>query len=34
LHEVQEILNIVGIEFTQPIGVCEAASDKRIVVTA
>jgi len=34
LIEVQEILNNAGIEYTQPIGVCEAASDKRIVVTA
>jgi selenide,water dikinase len=33
LNEVQDILKAAGIEYTQPIGVCEAASNKRIVIT-
>ena len=34
LEQVQNILKAEGIEFTEPIGVCEAASEKRIVITA
>jgi len=30
---VQDILKAAGIEYTQPIGVCEVASNKRIVIT-
>jgi selenide,water dikinase len=33
VNEVQDILKAAGIEYTQPIGVCEAASNKRIVIT-
>ncbi len=34
VSEVQDILKTAGIEYTQPIGVCEAASNKRIVITS
>jgi selenide, water dikinase len=34
LSEVQSILIEAGIQYTDPIGVCEAASAKRIVITA
>lgn len=33
LKEVQTVLQAAGIHYTEPIGVCEAASDKRIVIT-
>ena len=33
LAEVQSILKAEGIQYTEPIGVCEAASEKRIVIT-
>jgi selenide,water dikinase len=34
LQEVQDILKAAGIVYTEPIGVCTAASDKKIVITA
>ena len=34
LQEVQDILKAAGIVYTEPIGVCAAASDKKIVITA
>jgi selenide,water dikinase len=34
LEEVQNILKAEGILYTEPIGVCEATSEKRIVITA
>ena len=34
LSEVQNILTEAGIIYTEPIGVCEAASHKRIVISA
>ena len=33
LQEVQAVLTAAGIMFTEPIGVCEKASHKRIVIT-
>ena len=34
LQEVQDILKAAGIVYTDPIGICTAASDKKIVITA
>jgi selenide,water dikinase len=34
LNEVQEVLKAAGISYIQPIGVCEAASNKKIVINA
>jgi selenide,water dikinase len=34
VSEVQAVLAAAGIEYTEPIGVCEAASGKKIVITA
>jgi selenide,water dikinase len=34
LTEVQQILKEVGIIYTEPIGYCDVASDKKIVITA
>jgi selenide,water dikinase len=34
LNEVQEVLLAAGISYTQPIGVCEAASNKKIIINA
>jgi selenide,water dikinase len=34
LSEVQTVLTAAGIPYTQPIGICEAASDKKIVINA
>ncbi len=34
LMEVQNILKAAGINYTEPIGVCDAASDKKIVINA
>ena len=34
LAEVQAVLKLAGIDYTEPIGVCEAASNKKIVISA
>jgi selenide,water dikinase len=34
LQEIQDILKAAGIVYTDPIGICTAASNKKIVITA